>query len=276
MPLVRLGNARQVNIGANGLVLCVHFQNLFTPAHVGGVHHDLAIEAARTQQRRVKHVNAVGSGNQHHGVVFLEAVHFHEQLVQGLLAFVMATAKARTTLAAHGVNFVNEDNRRSGFLGVFEQVAHTACAYAHEHFNELRTGNAEERHLGLARNGARQQGLARTRGAHQQAAARNFRTQRTVLVGIHQEVFDFLEFFDRFIFACHIGEGDIGAFFDIFFCLRLAKRHLRIVGLAHLAEEENHETGNEQDGQDAAQDIPEAIGNLDLVLNVRVACQKPA
>ena len=39
--------------------------------------------------------------------------------------------------ASNCVNFVYKHDTRGGILRPFEKITHAACAYAHEHFNEL-------------------------------------------------------------------------------------------------------------------------------------------
>ena len=269
-----LRDARQVDIGTDGLVLRVHRKNLLAAANVGRIDHDLAVETARTKQSRVQNVNAVRRRDEHHGLVLLEAVHLDEQLVQGLLALIVAAAQTGATLAANGVDLVDEDDRRSRFLGMLEQVAHAACANAHEHFDEFRTRNTEERHLGLARDGARKQRFARARRAYEQAAARNFRAKVLVLLRVHEEVFDFLKLLDRLVFASDVVEAHIGVLLGVFLRLRLAKRHLRIIRLVHLGEEEDHKTNEEQRGQQAHKEVAHAVGQFHLILNIGMTLQK--
>ena len=91
----------------------VHAQDLLAAAHVGQRHHDLAVEAARAQQRRIEHVGAVGGGDDNDALVALEAVHLHQQLVQRLLALVVAAAEARAAMAADRVDLVDEDDARA-------------------------------------------------------------------------------------------------------------------------------------------------------------------
>ena len=74
--------------------LHVDLEDLLAPANVRQRHHHLSVEAARTQERGVQHVRAVGGGDDDDAVVGLEAVHFHQELVQGLLALVVAAAQA--------------------------------------------------------------------------------------------------------------------------------------------------------------------------------------
>ena len=58
----------------------------------------------------------------------LEAVHLDEQLVQRLLALVVAAAEAGAAMAADGVNLVDEDDAGRVLLALLEQVAHAADA----------------------------------------------------------------------------------------------------------------------------------------------------
>ena len=130
------------------------------PFMSGPVEDDLAVEAARAQQRRVEDVGSVGGGDDDHVRVRVEAVHLDEDLVEGLLALVVRAAEAGAALAADRVDLVDEDDARGVALGLVEQVADAAGADADEHLDELRAGDAEEGHAGLAGDGARQQGLA--------------------------------------------------------------------------------------------------------------------
>jgi hypothetical protein len=98
------------------------------------------------------------------GVGF-ESVHLDEQLVQRLLALVVATAEASAALPTDRVDLVDEDDARRILLRLIEQVAHARGADADEHLDELRARDAEERHAGLTRDGLGQQGFASTRGS---------------------------------------------------------------------------------------------------------------
>ena len=71
----------------------MYLQDFGTSLNIRTVYYDLAVETAGTQQGRVQNVGTVGGGQQDDALVALEAVHFHQQLVQGLFAFVMATAQ---------------------------------------------------------------------------------------------------------------------------------------------------------------------------------------
>src|SRR6266540_3015567 len=135
---------------------------------VGPVDDDLPVEAAGAQQRRVEDVGPVRGGDQDDVVLQLEAVHLDEQLVERLLALVVASAETGSAMAADGVDLVHEDDAGPGLLGLLEEVAHARGADADEHLDEVGAGDREERHAGLAGDGPREQRLAGAGWAVQQ------------------------------------------------------------------------------------------------------------
>ncbi len=171
----------------------MHLEDLLAADDVRVRHDDLAVETARTQQRRIEHVRTVGRGDEDDALVGLEAVHLDQQLVQRLLALVIAAAEAGAAMAADRVDFVDEDDAGRVLLGLLEHVAHAARADADEHFDEVGTRNREERHVGLAGDGARQQRLAGARRADEQHAARDLAAEPLELLRVAQEFDDFLE-----------------------------------------------------------------------------------
>src|SRR5690606_3207294 len=60
------GDGGQVDVGRDRLALLVDLEDLQTALHVGAVDGDLPVETARTQQRRVEDVGAVGRGDEDH------------------------------------------------------------------------------------------------------------------------------------------------------------------------------------------------------------------
>ena len=198
----------QVDRLVERLALDVDLEDLEAALHVGAVEDDLAVEAAGAQQRRVEHVGAVGGGDDDHVRVGVEAVHLDQDLVERLLALVVRAAEAGAALAADGVDLVDEDDARGVALGLVEQVAHAARADADEHLDELGAGDAEERHAGLAGDGAREKRLAGARRPDQQHAARDARAERVELLGVLQELDDFLELGLGLVDAGHVVERD--------------------------------------------------------------------
>ena len=65
----------------------------------------------------------------------IEAVHFGEQLIQRLLTLVILLHRIDATSLAHGIQFIDEDNRRNFVLGLLEEItdprgAHTPAQHA--------------------------------------------------------------------------------------------------------------------------------------------------
>jgi hypothetical protein len=102
----------------------VHLEDLGAALAVWAVDGDLAVEASGAQQRGVEDVGPVG-GRDHDDVVLrLEAVHLDEQLVERLLALVVAAAEPSAAVASDGVDLVHEDDAGAVLLGLLEQVTH--------------------------------------------------------------------------------------------------------------------------------------------------------
>ena len=134
-------------------------EDLLPTSDVGQRNDDLAIEATGTKQRRVEHVGTIGRGDDDDPFVALETVHFDQQLIESLFAFVVPSSKPRAAVAADGVDFVDENDAGRMLLRLLEHVAHTRCTDTDEHLDEIRTGDCEERNFRLARDGAREQCL---------------------------------------------------------------------------------------------------------------------
>ena len=182
-------------------------QDLFTALDVRQADIDLTVEAAGAEQRLIEDVGTVGSRHDDDAVVGLKTVHLDQQLVQGLLTFIVAAAQAGAALAADRVDLVDEDDAGHGLLGLVEQVAYAGSADADVHLHEIRAGDGVERHTGLTGAGAGQQGLAGTRRAHEQDAVGDAGTEGVELVRALEELDDFLQFFLLLVLTGHIGEG---------------------------------------------------------------------
>ena len=100
---------------------------IFSRPITSGIRHDdLAVETAGTQQGGIEHVGTVGRGDEDDALVGLETVHLDQQLVQGLLALVIAAAEARAAMAPDRVDFIDEDDAGRILLGLLEHVADAA------------------------------------------------------------------------------------------------------------------------------------------------------
>src|SRR5262245_57242397 len=118
------GQELDVDVVADRHAARVDAQDALAALHVGPRHHHPAIEAAGAEQRRIEHVGAVGGGDQDDALVGLEAVHLHQELVERLLALVVAAAQAGAAMATDGVDLVDEDDAGRVLLALHEQIAH--------------------------------------------------------------------------------------------------------------------------------------------------------
>ena len=173
-----------------------------------------------------------------------EAVHLDQQLVQRLLALVVAAAEAGAALAADRVDLVDEDDAGAVLLGLLEQVAHPGGADADEHLDEVRTGDGEERNPRLTRDGAGQQRLAGAGRAVEQHALGDLGAQRLVARRVLQEVLDLVELLDRLVDACDVGERGLGHVLGELLGLRLAEAEAHPAAGLHAGE--HHEQADQQ------------------------------
>ena len=127
-PAVRAATTFRSTSGAVFTALRVDAEDLLAPAHVRLVHQHLAVEAARPQQRRVEHLGAVGRAHDDDALARVEPVHLGQQLVQRLLALLVAADRALHPHLAQRVELVDEDDAGRLRLGLLEQVAHARRA----------------------------------------------------------------------------------------------------------------------------------------------------
>ena len=165
------------------------------PRRSGARHDDAAIEATRTQQRRIEDVGAVRGGDDDDAIVRFEAVHLDEELVEGLLALVVTAAEACATMTTDRVDLVDEDDAGRVLLALLEQVADTARTDADEHLDEVRATDRKERHAGFTGDRASEQRLASPRSAHHEDALRDTATEARELLRVLEERDDLFDFF---------------------------------------------------------------------------------
>ena len=252
-------HAFQVDVGRHRLALGVHLEDLEAAPEVWGVDRDLPVEAARPEQGGVEHVRPVGGGDQDHAAADVEAVHLDQQLVEGLLALVVAAAHPGATVPADGIDLVDEDDRRRVFLGLLEQVANPRRADADEHLDEVGTGDGIERHPGLAGDGSGQQRLAGAGLAVQQDALGDLRADGLELGRFGQELLDLLELLDRLVASGDVAEGGLRGVLVGDLGLRLAELHdSAAAALDGVEQEEEQHSDDDERDQRAEQRAEEA------------------
>src|SRR5690606_15138599 len=226
------------------------------------IHDHLAVKPARTQQSRVQYVRTVGSGNHNHTFTTLETIHFHQQLVQGLLTLIVPATQASAPMATHSVDLVDKNNTGRLFLGLLKHVAHTGGTHTHKHFHEVRAGNREEGHLRLAGNGFSQKRLTGTGRADHQHATGNPATQTLEFAGITQELHQLLHILFGLINTGHVREGGLDLVLAHQAGFALAEGHGAFAAATalHLPHEEHEHGNDDQNGERSHQQLgPDAL-----------------
>ena len=128
----------------------MYLQNTDSAFDIGSRYDDMPVEPTGSEQCRIQYIGAVGRSDQNNPVVGFESIHLDQQLVQGLFALIIAPTEAGATVTSNRVNFVDKYNARRFLLALNEQIANPRCADTDEHFDEVGTADAEERHSGFA------------------------------------------------------------------------------------------------------------------------------
>ena len=234
----------------------MHLEDLLAALEIGQLHGHAPVKAAGARERRVERLGPVRGGEDDDAVVALEAVHLGQQLIERLLALVVA-ADLPVTLFADGVDLVDEHDARRFLLGLAEQVAHLARAHADEHLHELRTGHGEKRHVRLTGNGLGQHRLAGSRRADEQDALGHGCADVLIFRRVVQVVDDLGQVFLGLILTGDIGEFDALGGLDIDLRVRAAEPEhhgVRPAGLVrHALEHELAEGDKKHDRQQPRQ-----------------------
>ena len=267
-----LGEFLKLHVLVHRLVLGMHAQDLLAALHIRTVDRNLTVKTTGTQQRRIQNVGTVGGGDQDDRLALLKTVHLDKQLVERLLALVVTAAQTSSTLTSHGIDLIDEDDRRGLGLGLLKEVTHTAGADAHEHLDKVGARDAKERHARLTGNGLGQQRFTSARRAHQQHATRDLGTQLAIAIRIAQKVTDLLELLDCLVHAGNVFELDLGARGLVGLSVGLAKLHVPVIGAHHLAHKVEHNGDQGDRRKHAHRQVAPKIGviGVDDVLGVGV------
>ena len=106
------GDHLEVDVRGKRLVARMHFQNRLAPLDVGKIDVDLAVKTPRPQERIVKDVGAVCRRDHDDPLIGIKPVHLNEDLIQRLLALVVAATEACAALTPDRIDLINEDDTR--------------------------------------------------------------------------------------------------------------------------------------------------------------------
>ena len=243
-------NDIEVDILCHRLALRVDLEDGQTAAHIGLIDDNLAVEAARAQERRVEDIRAVRRRDDDDALVGRKAVHLDEQLVERLLALIVAATDASATLASDCIDLIDEDDARRILLRLLEEVADTRSADTDEHLDEVRARNREERYTRLACDSACEQRLTGARRAEEQDALRDAGAELVELLRVLEELDDFLELLLRLIRTGDIAERDLDLVGAAHARAALAERHDASAAALRLLHDEEPDADEQQDGDD--------------------------
>ena len=241
-----------------GFTCDVDFQDGAATDNVGQVQRYAAVEATGAEQGGVQNVGPVGGGDDDDVGVGFKAVHFNQDLVEGLLAFVVSTAQAGAAVATNGVDFVHEEDARGVALGLFKQVTDAGRADANEHLDEFATGNMEKRHAGFASDGPCQQRFSGAGRTNQEYPLGDAGAESQETFGIFEEIDDFFKLGFGFVHAGHVVKRNRGLVERHHASAAAPEAHGLIVGSLGLAHHQQDEPAEEYQGQEVEQDAEDA------------------
>src|SRR5207253_9570027 len=106
----KTGDVPQIDVLADLHVADVYLEDRFAAIHVGPIDDHGAVKPAGPQEGGIERPGTVGGGHDGDAAIRIEAVHFDEELVKGLLAFVVTADGAAAPRFPQCVQFVDEDD----------------------------------------------------------------------------------------------------------------------------------------------------------------------
>src|SRR5574337_1445696 len=124
----------------------MHLEDLLPTLDIGAIEGHLSVETPGPEQGWIEDLRTVRRGHDDHALVRVEAIHLHQQLVEGLLAFIVSADRVEPTSLSERIQLIDEDDAGRFFLSLGEEVAYTSRPDPYEHLDEIRSAQAEEWH----------------------------------------------------------------------------------------------------------------------------------
>src|SRR5260370_25464089 len=141
----------------------------------------VTVRTARAPRVLDRDVSSFSGRRYDHRTARIEPIEFYEQLVERLVAFVVAR-DAHGAFASHGIDFIQEDDARGRLSSLVKEIAHATGANSHKHFYEFRSAHAKERHARFTCNGFSQECLTGSRWSNEYDATWNTRSQALLAI----------------------------------------------------------------------------------------------
>ena len=169
---------------------------------------DLAVEPASPHQGAVQDIGPVGGRQDDHTGVGGKAVHLSQELVQGVLPFIVGAGDlVPATGTTNSIDLIDEDDARGLLFRLTKEITNAGSADTDKHLHEIGSGDREERNLCFTCNRFGQQGFTSTRRSYKQSSLRDLAAELGVFTRILQKV-DNLHYLHFGLFkAGHIVEG---------------------------------------------------------------------
>ncbi len=237
-----------------------------TVVKVGQVNVNLTVEAPGSEQCFVEYVGTVCGGEYYNTAVGSESVHFSEQLVEGVLAFVVGThIRVASASATDSVNLVNEHNTGCFFFCLTEEVAHAGGSDSDKHFHEVAAAHAEERHVCLSCHCFCKEGLACSGRSDKERTLGDFTSEVGVALRIFQKLHNFLYLClgfgePRHILECHLNVAVFVKYLGFAFA---DAEHTAVASVAAAHAAHHHEPEDNQ--QNHGTECPQKSGEVAVV-----------
>ena len=175
-------------------------------------------------------------------------------MIERLFTFVVTTADSMAAMAAHGVDFVDEDQARGILASLLKHVTDPGSAHTHEHFDEVGAADVEEGDIGFTCNGACEQCLAGSGRTDHQDSLGNAASEFLKFLWVSQELHKFLHLVLGLFHSGDILEGDFVFFPGQHLGLALPEVHGSLARHLYLGAEEEVEHHQKQDDREHIQD----------------------
>src|SRR3989344_3568286 len=177
----------------------MNLKNRFPATNIGEGYCHPSIEPSRTKKSGVQYIGTVSRRNYYYADSLVKPVHFHKDLVQSLLALIVASAKAHASVPSDCVNLVDKHYGRSVLPRPIKQIPDPGGSHAHEHLHKFTSAYGEERHSGLPSDSPRQQSLPGPGSSCEQHSLRYFSSKLPEFVGKFEKFNDLFKFLSRII-----------------------------------------------------------------------------